>query len=232
MRAAPQHGGDAAAVFTVTAGAFPSNCHVCIAGGPGQCFLIDPGLDGAAIDRELKARGLTPRHVFCTHGHFDHAGSAAFFQKKYGAAVHLHEADLKTLKTSNFLLMAVKIPQRIELPEVTPIEDDFAISIGDATLRYHHAPGHTPGSCIIAFGAALFTGDTIYRSGVGLSKLPGEDPDLLRASIRRLWDTLPGAATTYPGHGSAASFASIRENNGALRAFLGLPQPDGEGRAA
>jgi glyoxylase-like metal-dependent hydrolase (beta-lactamase superfamily II) len=128
--------------------------------------------------------------------------------------------------------MVVKIAQRIEHPEVTPIEGDFALAIGDATLRYHHAPGHTPGSSVIEFGAALFTGDTIYRSGVGLSNLPGENPDLLRASILALWDTLPGSAIVYPGHGKAASFDSIRENNVALRDFLRLPPSHREGSAA
>jgi hydroxyacylglutathione hydrolase len=220
-------------VRTVTAGAFPSNCYICTTDGDSDCFLVDPGLDGPAIDRELTARGLEPRFVFCTHGHFDHAGSAAFFQKKYGAAVLMHEADMKTLKSSNFLLMAVKIPQRIEQPEVTLIESDgFALSIGGTELRYHHAPGHTPGSCVIQFGSSLFTGDTIYARGVGLSKLPGENPATLRASILALWDTLPGSAIVYPGHGNAAPFESIRESNGALRAFLGLPQRHGEGSAA
>ena len=52
------------------------------------------------------------------------------------------------------------------------------------------APGHTPGSCLIALGSALFTGDTIYTRGVGLSHLPGEQPETLRQSILAAWPLL------------------------------------------
>jgi glyoxylase-like metal-dependent hydrolase (beta-lactamase superfamily II) len=212
----------------VTAGAFPSNCYIGTTAGERDCFLVDPGLGGSAIDEALSLLQLEPRYVFCTHGHFDHAGSAAFFQKKYGAQVLMHVDDMKTLRSSNFLLMALKIPTRIELPEVTPVEGaDFSLPLGGAELRYRHAPGHTPGSCVIEYGSSVFTGDTIYRSGVGLSQLPGEDTARLRASILALWDTIPGSATLYPGHGKPASFDSIRSGNTALRDFLGLPHTGG-----
>jgi glyoxylase-like metal-dependent hydrolase (beta-lactamase superfamily II) len=66
------------------------------------CILIDGGLDPAAIDAVVQELALTPAAVFCTHGHFDHAGSAAHFQKVYGCPVYLHGADRKLLKASNF----------------------------------------------------------------------------------------------------------------------------------
>lgn len=214
------------AVWCVTSGAFPSNAYFCEAEVPGGCILIDAGLDGPAIDAEMAERGLRPHQVFCTHGHFDHAGSAAYFQKKYGCEVFMHQADARTLKASNFLLMAFKIPQKIELPTISYIEDQFSIEINGQPLTYFSAPGHTPGSCVIEFGSAWFTGDTIYSRGVGLSSLPGEDAETLKQSIHGLWDRLTANRIIYPGHGNAADGASIRSENRELLKFLELIETD------
>ena len=119
----------------------------------------------------------------------------------------------------------MKLPDRIVLPELTLVDDSFSLQLGRRTLGYLHLPGHTPGSCAIAFGDDLFTGDTLYARGVGLSKLPGERPDQLRRSIGELWDRLPGFLV-HPGHGPSAPGADIQRNNRGLLAFLGMPVPE------
>jgi glyoxylase-like metal-dependent hydrolase (beta-lactamase superfamily II) len=217
--AAPVAVGDG--VWRVTGGTFSSNAYVCAAGEGGEAFIIDPGLDPAKIDQAAKDLGLTPRQVFCTHGHFDHIGGAAYFQKAYGAEVFVHPADLKTMKSSNFLLMVLKIAQRIELPQVTAVDITAgSFSVGGRPLTYHPVPGHTPGSCFIEYGNALFTGDSLYARGVGLSDLPGEDHDALRHSLLALWDQIPAERVIHPGHGPSAAFGAIRTDNRALLDFL------------
>lgn len=208
-------------VWVVTAGAFPSNSYICAADVPGGAVLIDTGLDATAIDAALHALGLRPAHVFCTHGHFDHLGAASFFQEKDGASVHLHAADVKTARTNNFLLMAMKLPSRVTLPELYLIDDGQSFDLGGRTLTYRHSPGHTPGSCVLEFGENLFTGDTIYARGVGLSKLPGEKPEELRATIAGIWDRLD-EFVIHPGHGPSATGETVKNGNLPLRAFLGL----------
>ncbi len=222
----PQGGYDAAGtgVWRVTGGAFASNGYIGAQQGSSDCFIVDPGLDPERIDAAALSLGLTPRQVFCTHGHFDHIGGAAHFQKKYGAAVHLHPADRKTMKSGNFLLMVLKIPQRIQLPEVTDVEVDAPLdTVSGGALTYRAVPGHTPGSCFIEYGDALFTGDSLYAHGVGLSDLPGEDHEQLRLSLLALWDQIPADRMIYPGHGPAAPFAAIRSGNQPLLNFLAGP---------
>jgi hydroxyacylglutathione hydrolase len=215
-------------LWRVTSGAFPSNAYICEADVPGGCVLIDGGLDPLAIDVFMNDLGLYPHKVFCTHGHFDHAGSAAFFQNKYATQVFLHGADRKILKASNFLLMAFKLDVRIQQPEVTALEAGASIDVGGWPLTFHYAPGHTSGSCILELGNALFTGDTIYCRGVGLSSLPGEEPEILKKSILRLWHLLTAERTVYPGHGNYASGEAVRTGNRALLEFLGLPNGEPE----
>jgi glyoxylase-like metal-dependent hydrolase (beta-lactamase superfamily II) len=215
-------------IWRVTSGAFSSNAYFCEADVPGGCILIDAGLDGPTIDAAMTERGLRPHQVFCTHGHFDHAGSAAHFQNKYGCQIFMHQADTRTLEASNFLLMALKIPQKIEMPEITFIENERDIEINGQTLTYLSTPGHTPGSCVLQLGSAWFTGDTIYSQGVGLSSLPGENTASLKQSILGLWNRLTEERIIYPGHGNAANGASIRSENRALLKFLELVESDSE----
>ena len=209
-------------VWRVTSGEFPSNAYLCGTGDE-SCILIDGGLDPVAIDAVVKELALTPTAVFCTHGHFDHAGSAAHFQKAYGCHVYLHCADQKLLKASNFMLMAFKLASRIEFPtEIVAVASGQSVDVAGHALTFHGAPGHTPGSCVIELGNALFTGDTIYTRGVGLSHLPGEEPEILKQSILALWPILTADRVVYPGHGGFANRAEVRASNRALLEFLGL----------
>jgi glyoxylase-like metal-dependent hydrolase (beta-lactamase superfamily II) len=209
-------------VWRVTSGEFSSNAYFCEAQVGGGGILIDAGLDGETIDAELSEHGLRPHAVYCTHGHFDHTGSASHFQKKYGSAVFVPKADAKLMKASNFLLMAMKIQRKVVLPEATLVESNHVADIAGTPLRYLPAPGHTPGSCIIEFGSAWFTGDTLYARGVGLSHLPGEDHAVLKQTILGYWQDLTPERTIYPGHGNAADGLSVRTDNTALLNFLGL----------
>jgi hydroxyacylglutathione hydrolase len=204
-------------VWRVTGGAFPSNAYICAHGAPGEAFIVDPGLDPERIDRAAQAFGLTPRQVFCTHGHFDHIGGASWFQKAYGAQVFLNQADLKTAKSGNFLLMVIKLEQRITLPELTLVDPTAPPAM---PLAYLPVPGHTPGSSFLRFGPHLFTGDSLYARGVGLSDLPGENHALLRQSLLGLWDAIGDETLVHPGHGPSARFADIKAGNVALARFL------------
>jgi glyoxylase-like metal-dependent hydrolase (beta-lactamase superfamily II) len=140
----------------------------------------------------------------------------------------MNKADARTLKASNFLLMAFKIPQKIKIPEITYLENQSIIGINGVDLTFIPVPGHTPGSCILQFGSAWFTGDTIYSQGVGLSSLPGEDAKKLKQSILEIWDQLLEDRNIFPGHGNPASSISIRKNNQALLRFLGFLEAKGE----
>jgi glyoxylase-like metal-dependent hydrolase (beta-lactamase superfamily II) len=203
----------------------PSNTYVCATSVPGECVVIDPGLDGEAVLREIETRALRPAGVFCTHGHFDHIGSAHDVSERYGVPIYLHGADRRIARSANFLLMACKIERRIVVPKaVTEAFDGMWLQIGADRLTFHHSPGHTPGSCMIEFRGALFSGDTIYRDAVGLVDFPGEDKAQLRESIERHWDAFDEDLTLYPGHGGSGRLGDVKRQNAPLRAFIGLEE--------
>lgn len=208
-------------LWQVASRVFTSNCYISSHGEDNFCVLIDPGLDPAGIDAQVMLLGKTPEAVLCTHGHFDHVGGAAYFQQKYKIPVYLPSGDVKIMQSSNFLLMALKIAMRIELPDVTHLPaEGITIAVGAATFAYQPLPGHTPGSCLVRSGQHVFSGDSLYARGVGLSNLPGENRELLRAGIRMLWDRLPADVLVCPGHGLVARFGDICRENRALLEYL------------
>jgi hydroxyacylglutathione hydrolase len=212
------HAGVAPGIWRITNRTFRSNTYLCRLEHDRDCVIIDPGTDPAMTDHALTVLGLVPRHVVLTHGHFDHAGSASYFQDRFGVRVFMHPADRKTLSMSNFLLMAFKVPFTMTMPTVHPLDEVAAAT--DGQVSWLAAPGHTPGSAIVRCRDAHFTGDTMYCNGVGLSKLPGEDHDVLRTTLRGLWDTIDPGATIHPGHGPSAEFGQVRRSNEALVRFI------------
>lgn len=200
-----------------------ANTYVCRTSGAGECILIDPGLDREAIEAGLQEMQLTPIAIFCTHGHFDHIGSAEFFRNKFAIDVYLHAADIKIARSSNFLMMAMKMESRIDIPaELIEVGEGPVWSNGNDHVEFIHVPGHTPGSSVVVFQGNAYTGDTLYRKDIWLGSLPETNHPQLVESVRRLWTLLPDDTMIYPGHGGAAAFGAIKQSNGSLREMLGL----------
>ena len=212
-------------LWQIESGVFASNCYVHSVSSGSACVLIDPGLDPEAIDDQLALLKKRPSAVLCTHGHFDHIGGAAYFQQKYGIPVYLPYRDVKTMESSNFLLMLLKIPMYILLPEVTLVAKGNGgsaedLSAGGATFSYLPCAGHTPGSCIISTGQCIFSGDSLFARGVGLSNLPNENRQLLRENILSFWASISTTVLVCPGHGPTARFGDICLENQALLEYL------------
>ena len=211
------------AVVRVTNREVAANTYICRTATPGECILIDPGFDREAIEAVLDEAELTPLAIFCTHGHFDHIGSAEYFRRKYSIEVHFHGADAKVVRSSNFLMMALKLPFRVALPEAhVAVAGGFTWSRGNERVEIVHVPGHTPGSTVVRFNGHAFTGDTLYRSDVWLGSLPEADHVKLVESLRGLWALLPDDTLIYPGHGGGAAFGEVKRSNAPLRQMLGL----------
>jgi glyoxylase-like metal-dependent hydrolase (beta-lactamase superfamily II) len=69
-----------------------------------------------------------------------------------------------------------------------------------------HLPGHTEGS-VAFFDAAnkrLYSGDTLFRAGVGRTDLPGGNYKALERSLARLFK-MDGDIAVYPGHGESST---------------------------
>ena len=62
------------------------------------------------------------------------------------------------------------------------------LSINGLDFRVFHTPGHSPGSISLYWPEkkALFTGDLVFKEGLGRTDLPGGNGAKLKESINRL----------------------------------------------
>ncbi|MFZ4590391.1 MAG: MBL fold metallo-hydrolase [Ignavibacteria bacterium] len=187
-----------------------------------NCIIIDPGLNEIIIEKRLIDLDLRPIAIIATHGHFDHIGGVSYFKEKYSIPFYLHQNDYKLMKSSNFFLKLSKINKVIKIgePDCLINENRFRLELSEFELEIINFQGHTDGSCVIKYKDNLFTGDTVFKKGLYINRLPGENTQKLKESITRIFEEYKPSDMCYPGHGSEASIEYIKSNNKELINFL------------
>jgi glyoxylase-like metal-dependent hydrolase (beta-lactamase superfamily II) len=187
-----------------------------------DCIIIDPGFDLELIDKGIQDHNLKPIAVVSTHGHFDHIGSAAFFKNKYSIPFYLHEGDMKISQSANFYLKVAQLNHKIETPKPDFLfkGDHDRVTINGIDLEIYNLPGHSPGSCIVKIENNLFSGDILYKNGLGAGSVPKENTALLKRSILKIFDIFVDEDLVLPGHGASEYIGVIKNNNTDLKNFL------------
>jgi len=180
----------------------------------GARILVDPGHLRLFehVEMGLRRLGLEVKDldlVICTHGHPDHVESAKVF-KKAGVPFAMHPRDWELGRE-----MAVALGASVDPASLAP---DLFLGEGDLDvkglrLEVLHTPGHSPGSICLYWKEkkALFTGDLVFKDGLGRTDLPGGNGEELKQSIRRVskWDV----EWLLPGHGDfIGGSTEIRRN--------------------
>ena len=162
-------------------------------------YLLFSGGEGIVIDASLgpelyaelaKQRGVRIRYVLDTHIHADHLSRSKRLADLIGAELWLPEQD------------RARFPHRV-------LRDGSELRFGDSVLQAIHTPGHTGEStCYLVDRQALFTGDTLFLSGVGRPDLhadaaqTGDRAGQLYHSLKQILD-LERSVYIFPGHTSA-----------------------------
>lgn len=142
------------------------------------------------------------KHIINTHGHFDHVGGNGYF---LNAKISIHKSDADILEKGNESLAAADFfegklhPHQVE----KKLEDGDKIQAGGRELEVIHTPGHTHGSiCLFDKKAGqLFTGDLIFKTGIGRIDFANSDENLMIDSLERV-KALP-VKLMLPGHGDS-----------------------------
>ena len=193
-------------------GELGANCYL-LAGCEGkEAVIIDPGGDAELILNALRENSLLPTYIINTHGHVDHTLANSSLAKATSAKILIHREDAKMLSDSRANLSAW-FNQEITSSADELLEDGQIVAIGDLGIEVIHTPGHTRGGVCLKVKDSVFTGDTLFASGIGRTDLPGGDYKTLLDSIHQKLLTLPDETTIYPGHGESSTIGQERREN-------------------
>lgn len=181
----------------------------------GEGIVIDCGCPPELLLDYTKKQGIKIKHVILTHGHFDHIYYIDQLRQFADVKVHIHQNDLECLsdpKMSGLVLFPVQGVSTFA-PADNILKDGDEIKLENLTFKIIHTPGHTKGCVCILVEGALFSGDTLFKSSVGRTDLPGGSLDELKFSIKEKLYSLPDDTVVYPGHGEATTIGFEKNHN-------------------
>ena len=152
-----------------------------LAGSAKSWVLVDSGIPGSerAIRRAMVKRfgaSARPQAIVLTHGHFDHAGSAAVLADEWGVKVHVHPLEFPFLTGRSHYPPLDSTPPGF-FCRLSRFFPSSTVSLGDRLAALdltrppagmegwecHYTPGHTMGH--VAFfrreGGVLLAGDAV-----------------------------------------------------------------------
>lgn len=194
---------------TIVVGPNQTNCYILGCDDTKEAVIIDPGADTDEIKRAVKRSGVSPRFIINTHGHADHIASNKDF--KLPIYIHKLDADFLTNPRKNMSLFfgfLITSP-----PAGRLLDGGEKIGIGKLALEIIHTPGHTPGGICIKTGKIVFTGDTLFKDGVGRTDLVGSSERDLFDSIKNKLLVFNDDTVIYPGHGPSSTIGKEKKTN-------------------
>lgn len=201
----------------------------------GECLIIDCGAyypeEEEAIRSYIEKSQLSPTAHLLTHGHLDHIFGARFVYETWGLRPILHEADDSLFCKVEEQARMFGIPLMRE-----PLREHLTLASLPSYVGHIHTPGHTQGSVCYCSPSLtgrnrnaaphpqtempgeeagelfLFSGDTLFQSGVGRTDLPGGNYGQLMVSLGKL-AVLNPQTKVLPGHGGATTIGQETEEN-------------------
>jgi len=140
-----------------------------------EVALVDAGNDvqGKALLAALSRRGLGPddvKVILLTHGHRDHMGGIAKFQKAQVMALAAEVDVVEGRSSGGGPILRFRSPRPTGIRLSRTLQDGEVMPLGPYLVRVFAVPGHTPGSAAYAIGENLFMGDSANQSKDGRLK--------------------------------------------------------------
>ena len=142
-----------------------------------------------SYDEILKQHNATLTTILCTHGHYDHVGSAGVLSREWGAKLYCEPADCRGTQ-----LLPLKESD-------SGYAEGGVLTLDELRFTVWHTPGHTEGSVVLLCENYLFVGDTVFQGSIGRTDLPGGDYSWIMRSILDNLLPLGDEVRVYPGHG-------------------------------
>lgn len=181
-----------------------------------QAILIDPGAPMQKLDACIEQSGYRPIAILLTHGHGDHIMGCDYYRKKYDLPVYAHADEQDMLEKAKYNHTKEMYGVEYTIDEAFYFEEG-RLQIGPFAIDVIHTPGHTKGGSCFLIGDQLFSGDTLFKLGVGRFDLYGGDESKLMHSIKHKLFSLADEITVHPGHGVKTSIGYEKKHNPFIR---------------
>lgn len=205
---------------TIVVGAYGTNCYVVGSETTKQGMIIDPGAEPRNILAVVDKLGLSIVWIVITHSHFDHIGALKAVKDATGAKVALHEMEGENggqaLMQALGMVMSGSLSKPVK-PDML-LKDGDILDVGDLHFTVLHTPGHSRGGISLVGHGVVFSGDTLFNSGVGRTDFPGCSQEQLMNSIYQKLMVLPDETVVFPGHGPETTIGDERKMNPFLHA--------------
>jgi len=201
-------------VLTLPLGELQTNCFIAADSETKAAAVIDPGWDAPRVLAALKEHQWSLKYILLTHAHFDHIGAVADLVDATSVPIALHRDDLLLLRHLGGAPLFGYDIRPSPKPSLL-LQPGQVIEVGQLRFEVLFVPGHTLGH--VAFyerqANAVFSGDVLFRQGIGRTDFPGGNLETLLTSIRDQLLVLPDGTTIYPGHGPATTIGAERRDN-------------------
>lgn len=184
-------------VFTSASEGISVNCYLVWDEVQREAALFDTGLAAPPILDTIAAEGLTLRHVFITHSHWDHVEALPKIREAF-PKVRLHSGSKNA-----------PVDQRNKTAEI--------IHLGGLRVTHRETPGHAEDSVTYLVGNwqedaphVVFVGDAIFAGSIGRGN---QSWDLARQKVREQILSLPPETLICPGHGPLTTVAEEQAHN-------------------
>lgn len=198
-----------------------TNCYI-LRGTDGD-ILIDTGVEEERENIEKWLDGYDVRLIILTHGHFDHAGNAAYFARKYNAKIAMSRYDYRLSQGLVSHTLYPVSPLGAVFAKFTNMSssagkgnDTFKADVflceGDTLDEYGvdamvvDLQGHTRGSIGILYGDDLYAGDAVVNVYYPATPAIAESPRHTYKTVEYIKNLRP--TRIMPGHGMPFDFSS------------------------
>lgn len=181
-------------------------------------MIIDPGCyeihEQTQLESFISGNKITIKYLINTHCHLDHIFGNNFVIHKYNPEFLVGEQDIPLLRNApeQGRMFEIELEQQI-IPSKF-LDENQDLTLGDYRIKSLFTPGHSPGeySLYVPSLKVCFTGDVLFKQGIGRTDLWGGNYNTLISSIREKLFTLPGDTIILPGHGDSSTIQAESKN--------------------